>query len=69
MAGASEFSFNCFLAFKASSLVICSFLINLFVTLAFSLDLILLSIYDCAIGLATVSALSSSEGLIFVSHL
>ena len=65
-AGGKELSFNCFFAFIASSFVICSFLINLFVIFAFVLDLILLSIYDCAIGFATLSALSSSDGFNFL---
>jgi hypothetical protein len=42
-AGGNELSFNCFFAFSASYLVISSFLINLFVILAFSFDLIVLS--------------------------
>ncbi len=43
-AGGNELSFNCLFAFSASCLVISSFLINLFGILAFSFDLIVLSI-------------------------
>ncbi len=43
-AGGRELSFNCVFAFSASCLVISSFLINLLVILAFSFDLIVLSI-------------------------
>ena len=51
-AGGDEFSLNFFVAFNASesSFVISSFLINLFLFFEFSLDLILLLIYDCDIG-------------------
>ena len=65
-AGGREFSFNFFFAFIASSLVISSFLINLFVIFDFSFDLILLSIYDCDIGFETVSAFNSSDGFNFL---
>ena len=55
-AGGNVLFFNCFFACNASCLVISSFLINLFVILAFSFDLIVLSIYACAIGFETLSA-------------
>jgi hypothetical protein len=60
--------FNCYFAFNASCLVISSFLINLLVKFAFSLDLIFLSIYGCDIGFEMVFT-PVQMGLIFFSHL
>ena len=65
-AGGNELFFNCFFAFIASSLVISSFLTNLFVIFEFSFDLILLLIYDCDIGFETLSAFNSSDGFNFL---
>jgi hypothetical protein len=66
MQAVMSFSFNFFFALIASSFVMSSFLINLFVTFTLFFDLIVLSIYACDIGFDTVSTLSNSEGFNFL---
>ena len=63
-AGGKELFFYCFFAFIASSLVMSSFLINIFVIFEFAFELFLLLIYGCDIGFETLLAVNSSDGFV-----